>query len=298
MDKSHSFGSTDVALVALVTIWGANFAIVKSALSELTPLAFNALRFTGASMVTLILTWIIERDLAIARRDWGMLLVLGFLGDFLYQVLYIHGLARTRASNASLILSTVPIFVALIGTVTRSERIHRTNWIGIALSFVGIFVLLSASGTGVAVGGQTLTGDLLVLCATVLWAIYTTFSKRLMQRNSALKTTAWLMASTTPLLVLIAIPDLLSQDWHAVSLQSWLGLVYSAALAIAIGYVIWNAGVQRIGSARTSLYSYLVPLVAVVVAWAFLGESMQPLQALGAAGILLGVGMGRYRPRG
>jgi drug/metabolite transporter (DMT)-like permease len=67
--------------------------------------------------------------------------------------------------------------------------------------------------------------------------------------------------------------------------------------AIGIAYVVWNTAVHRLGSARTSLYSYLTPLVAVIVAWIFLGESMQPQQSLGAVGILLGVALGRYQPK-
>lgn len=295
--ESHAFGLVDAAQLALVVIWGANFTVVKSALAEMTPMAFNALRFGGASILTMILAWIIERDVLMPRRDWGLVLLLGFIGNFVYQILYIVGLARTQASNASLLLAMIPIFVALIATRTKSEKISGWNWSGILLSFVGILLLVTGSHSGIVMESQTLTGDLLVLSAAIVWALYTTLLKRLTQRNSVLKATAWVMLSGTPLLVVVGLPDLLSQDWQAVSLQSWLGLVYSAALAIAIGSVIWNVGVQRIGSARTSVYSYLVPLVAVAVAWISLGESMKPLQALGALGILLGVALGRYHPR-
>ena len=296
-DEPRSFGLVDLALLGLVIVWGVNFAVVKSALSEMTPLAFNALRFIGASLVTLILTWIVERDLSIARRDWRLLLVLSLFGNFAHQALFINGIARTSASNSSLILAAVPIFVALIGTLLRSEKLHGRNWIGILLSFIGIFLLVGSSGAGIGTSSQTLAGDLLVLCATILWAVYTTFSKGLMQRNSVLKVTTWMMVTNAPLMLLAALAELRAQDWRAISTQSWLGLLYSAVLAIGIGYVIWNTGVQRLGSARTAIHSYLTPLVTVVVAWIFLGESMQPLQVLGAVGILVGVALGRYRPR-
>jgi drug/metabolite transporter (DMT)-like permease len=296
--KPHSFGLVDLALLALVIIWGTNFVVVKSALSEIAPQAFNALRFGGAAFLSVILAWIVEKDLRIPRQDWQMVLLLGLIGTPVHQVTFILGLARTSASNASLILATAPIFVALIGTLTGSEKISSRNWIGVLLSFVGLFLLIGGSSSGLAIGSQTLTGDWLILVAAIIWAIYTILLKRLTQRNSALKITAWVMLSSIPLLVTVALPDLRSQDWQAISPQSWLGLLYSSALGIAIGYVIWNAGVQRLGSARTSVYQYLVPLVAVLVAWAFLGESMQPLQALGAAGILLGVALGRYQAKG
>ncbi len=296
INRPRRLGPTDLALLGLVTIWGANFTVVKSTLAELAPMAFNAIRLTGASTLTLLLTYLIEGNLSLVPHDRVQVLLLGLAGNGLYQILFIKGIALTRAGHASLILSSTPLFVALLGTVRRSESLVWRNWAGIALGLAGIFLLVT-SGSGFGLSSSTGTGDVLILAATIAWAVYTLFSRELTERNSVLKVTAWSLASSTPLNVLAAIPELRSQDWHAVSVQGWLGLLYSAVLAIGIGYVIWNTGVHRLGSARTSLYSYLTPLVAVMVAWIFLGESMQPLQALGAVGILLGVALGRYQPK-
>jgi len=296
--STRSIGWIDLALLAIVLIWGANYAIVKAALSDFKPLAFTSLRFAVAAVLTPTLAWIAERNLSIQRRDWTAVILLGLTGNVLYQFLFIRGLAQTRASNSSLILATVPVWVALIGTLRGSERIRSRNWVGIVLAFVGIFLLVSAGGGGIRVSMNTLVGDLLVLSATVVWAVYTVLARGVIQRNSPLKVTAWMLMSSLPWMLLFALPELRSQDWQAVSVQSWLGFGYSAVLAIALGYIVWNTGVQRLGSARTSVYNYLPPLVSVAVAWAFLGESMQPLQALGAVGILLGVVLGRDRPKG
>jgi drug/metabolite transporter (DMT)-like permease len=297
MDERHTVDIADVAMLVLVLIWGANHSVVKSALSEMGPLVFSALRYAGASVLLMFLVWIMERDLSVPRRDWGLLLLLSFLGNVMYQVLYVFGLSRTSASNASMMLSTSPIFVALIGTLTRSEKIYPRNWIGILLSFLGIFVLIARSGVSITIEAEWLAGNLMMLGSTVSWAAYTVLSKRLTEKDSVLKATAWMTVIATPQLGLVALPSFLSQDWQVVSRGSWLGLLFSAALAIAGGYVIWNISVQRLGSARTSAYSYLTPLVAVVVAWAFLGERMQPLQALGALAILVGVALARYRSK-
>jgi len=296
MKDSSSFGWMDVALLSMVVIWGVNFTVVKSALSEMTPLTYNAVRFGVASLLTLLLAWIVERDLSIARRDWPYVFLLSLIGNFLYEVLYINGLARSRAGNTSLILSTAPIFVAIIGTLTKQEKLRWQNWLGIFLSFLGLYVLVLGSGSGLGWGRETLLGGLLVLASASTWGLYTVLLKPLVQRYSPLKTTAWVMAVTTPLLILVAVPDMRQQNWAAVSTRSWLGLLFSSALAIAIAYVIWNTGVRRVGSARTAVYSYLTPLVSVAVAWIVLGEAMRPVQALGAIATVLGVALGRYRP--
>jgi drug/metabolite transporter (DMT)-like permease len=298
MRRSSSFGWIDIALLGMVIIWGINFTVVKSALSEMTPLAYNAVRFSAASLFTLVLAWVVERDLYIARRDWAYVFLLSLIGNFLYQSLYIQGLARSRAGNTSLILSTSPIFVAIIGTLTKQEKLRRLNWLGIFLSFLGLYFLVASSGSGLAWGSETMVGSLLILASASTWGLYTVLLRPLVQRYSATKATAAIMVATTPLLVLAAIPDMQQQDWGAVSAQSWLGLLYSAALAIGIAYVIWNTGVRRVGSARTAVYSYLTPLISVVVAWIFLGEAMRPGQIFGAVAIILGVALGRYRPSG
>jgi drug/metabolite transporter (DMT)-like permease len=296
MRKTFSFGWIDLALLGMVVIWGVNFTIVKSALSEMRPLAYNAVRFSEASLFILILAWMVERDLYIARRDWPYVFVLGLVGNFAYQMLYINGLARNTAGNTSLILATSPIFVGIIGTLTGQEKLRLWNWLGILVSFLGLYLLVSSSGSGLAWGSETVVGSLLVLGAASSWGLYTVLLQPLVRRYSAVKATAWIMVAATPLLVLAALPDMQQQNWGAVSLRSWLGLLYSAALAIGIAYIIWNTGVRRVGGARTAVYSYLTPLISVAVAWVFLGEAMRPVQIFGAAAIVLGVALGRYRP--
>jgi drug/metabolite transporter (DMT)-like permease len=267
--------------------------VVKYAVSELPPLAFNALRFGSASLLTLFLTWLVEKDLRVERRDWPLLLLMAFVYNSGYQVLFILGIARTRASNSSLILATTPIWVALLNMLTHSERLSRRSGMGILLSFAGLCLLIGGAGSGPSLSPQTLIGDVLLLVAALTWATHTVVVKRLTRRYSPLKITAWLLVFGTAPLVVLGLPDLVALDWGSISNKSWLGLAFSAVLAIALGYVIWNTSVERIGSTRTAVYSYLQPLFGVATAWVILGESMRPLQALGAVGILAGVALAR-----
>ncbi len=296
MESSRKPARTiELAMIALVLIWGSNFAIVKSAVQQIQPLAFNALRFSAASIVALSLTWLAERDLSLLPQDRLSVLLLGFLSNFVYQMFFINGIQRTRAGNSSLILAAVPIFVALINQIWGRERLRIQNWLGIALASVGIALLVSGGKSTVQWSSQTAIGDLLTLGATISWAVYTVLSRTIMSRNSPMRVTAWMMASATPWMVLVAIPDLQKQAWSSVSAQSWLGLVFSALLATGIGYFIWNTAVRQLGSARTSVYSFLPPLVAVVVAWILLGETIQMVQVLCGLLILCGVALGRQQ---
>jgi len=295
MERRQPFAAIDLALLLMIVLWAANISIIKASLSQLAPMAFNALRFGAASLITLFLTRGIEHDVSIPRKSWGWVAILGFVGHFCYQALFINGLARTTASNSALLLSTAPIFVALISTANGSERLAGWNWLGILLSFAGIGLLITGSGSRITLASKTLAGDLMTLSAAMCWAVNTSYSRRLIQQTSALRTTTWTMLVATPLMALAALPELRAQDWRAVTASAWMGLAYSSIFAIALGYVIWNTGVQRLGGARTSTYQYLTPLISVVLAWTFLGENLRPLQVIGAVGILAGVALGRYR---
>jgi len=101
--------------------------------------------------------------------------------------------------------------------------------------------------------------------------------------------TAWSMLAGTIPLVLIGIPDLQRQDWTAVPLLAWGALLYSAVLAVTVGYTLWYSSVQRVGNVRTAIFSNLTPVVATVFAWLMLGDALTPLQLLGAAVVLVGL---------
>ena len=280
------FSTIDIMLIGMSFVWGMNFSVVKAALTDLSPLSFNSLRFSLASLFILTFLWIIERDLSFHKEDVGRLVLLGLIGTTIYQLLFINGIARTTAGNSSVILATTPIFVALLSSFLGVERVERRVWYSVILSFIGILLIVQGAGRTLTLTDQSGIGDLLILAGTICWSTYTVLSKPLLQRYTPLKLTAWTMVMGTPLLVLVSIPSLKEQNWGSVSLQGWLGLVYSFCFAVAIGYVIWYTGVSRIGSARTALYENLITVIALAVAWLFLSERMTLLQIMGAVLVL------------
>jgi len=281
--SKNRFSVNDIMLIGMSLVWGINFSVVKIALTELSPLSFNSIRFVLASLFLLVLLWILERDLSFRRKDIGRLVLLGFIGHTLYQLCFISGIALTTAGESSLIYGTTPILVALLGSVLGVERVGRKIWQSVILSFIGIFLVVQGAGGTLIIRDSGWIGNLLILAATICWSTYTVLSKPLLQRYTPLKLTTLTMVVGTLPLVLVSIPSLNEQNWGSVSLQGWLCLTYSFCFAIAIGYVIWYTGVSRLGSARTALYENLIIIIALAVAWLFLHERMTPLQILGAA---------------
>jgi drug/metabolite transporter (DMT)-like permease len=237
--------------------------------------------------------------LRIARTDAGKVTALGIIGHGVYQIFFIEGLAHTTAANASLLMATAPIFVALLSALLQIEQVTPRRWAGIILSFVGIVLVTAGSGQRVQFGSSHLVGDLLVLGAAVMWASYTVMSKPLLARYSPLHLTTVSMIPGTATLALLGSPALLAQRWPSVEPAAWAGLAYSAIFAIVLAYLIWFTSVQRVGNARTAIYSNVIPLIASLLAWAVLREPFGVLQAVGGAVILTGLMLAQHngRPR-
>jgi drug/metabolite transporter (DMT)-like permease len=218
------------------------------------------------------------------------LALLGLIGHVLYQLCFIGGLARTSVANSSLMLAITPVVIAAMSAALGHERIGRAHWIGAAVSIAGIYLVV---GRGFHLGGAGLLGDALMFGAVVCWAIYTLGARPLMERHSPVAVTGLSMALGTLVYLPIVWPDVRAVNWSAVS--AWtLGLsVYSALFALCVAYTIWYVAVRQIGSARTSAYSNLIPVVAMASAVVFLGEPLDWRKVIGAAAVLAGVALTR-----
>jgi drug/metabolite transporter (DMT)-like permease len=289
----------------MVLIWGANYSIVKSALAEIDPQAFNAVRMTLATLLFLAVMAIARTrqpgqgghgvfytPAPFTRRDWWTLAWLGAVGHFAYQVLFIGGLARTSVANCSLIIATSPVVIAVGSAAIRKTPIGRAHWIGAAVSFAGIYLVV---GRGAGVGSR-LTGDLMTFAAVICWAIYTIGAEPLIERHSPVGVTGLSLVFGTMMFVPVMWPRLQSVDWRGLSPATIAAIVYAAIFAMGVAYTIWYTAVREIGSARTSVYSNLIPIVAMLTAVLFLGETLGSRQMIGAVLVLVGIALTRLGP--
>lgn len=277
----------------MTLIWGANFSVVKVAFAEIPELGFNTVRLLGASIIFLVALGM-TRTPKPSARDFVSLFLLSIVGQFLYQLCWMGGLARTSVANCSLILGCAPVAVALAASAAGHERVPRVHWAGALLSVFGVYLVV---GRGAALSQESVTGDLLTLAAVCCWAIYTVGSRALLTRLSPLAVTGYSMAFGTLLYTPLGVPDLVTLDWAAVSAAAWLALAFSSIFSLALAYLIWYTAVQKIGNIRTAIYSNMVPVVAMAIAAIWLGERFTPAKLSGAAAILGGVGLTRLGSR-
>jgi drug/metabolite transporter (DMT)-like permease len=271
----------------MALIWGVNIAVVKYGTNHLAPLAYNGVRVALAAVALLGIASAMKKPWP-GRRDVLTLMLLGVLGNGLYQLLFIEGVAHTRAGNAALVLAATPAFVALIGWLRGVERIGRRGMAGITISVLGIGLVVGGRAP-IGAGASTVFGDLLVLGGCLCWAAFTVLLKPFMVRIDGVQVSGLTMAGGSIPLLMVSAPAIASTSWPNVSMRVWGAIIFSGLGALVLAYLCWYRGVRVLGPTRASMYGNLQPLVALLFAWALLHEVPTVMQGLGAASIISGL---------
>lgn len=277
------------ALLLMAAIWGINFSVSKTALRNIPPLAFNALRFPMAALLIFV---VLRRKGPIPlpkKTDLPRVLALGLLGNFVYQLCFILGLNLTTPANASLLLAATPVVTALLSALFGHERVAPRVWVGVAATFVGIVLIVTGSVKSAGPEHVGLLGYMFLFGAVVTWAFYTVGGRAIVQARGPLVVTAWTLWVGTAALVAAGAPELLAMQWQVLTIGNWLALLYSGVLSIGFCYMIYYYGVSRLGATRTASYSNFVPVFALLSAWLWLGQTPTWPQLTGAVIIIGGI---------
>lgn len=288
------FGGLDLLLILVIAAWGTNLSVIKVASRDFPVHAFNSLRMMVAAVAFAAVVWrAAPADRRVERRDWARVVFLGLVGGTFYQLLFMNGVPRTSVANSGLIFGLSPVVISLLSAVSGHERLSWARWAGGALSVVGLYFVV---GLGASLSINSLVGDTYVFLAMLGWAVYSVASRPLLGRYSPTMLTAWTSIVAAPFYVLLTLPSSAGTDWSQISALSWFLMLWSATFCLVLAYVIWYTGVQRLGATRTSAYSNLIPIVAIAVAYLWLGEPVTVPQVIGAAAILAGVFLTRLSP--
>jgi len=273
----------------VVAIWALNLSLVKIALSEIPPLPYNGIRLLLAAAALLVWLLRTEKNLSLRRQDLPKIILLSFSGYALYQYLFISGIHLTTASNTAVIFGSAPIMISLLSSFFKHEKIKALGWLGIALGFAGIYLVISGRAGGFSISQQTWKGDLLLFIAVFLWAHYSVSSRPLLKIYSPLKFTAVTMGLGSLMFFPFSFSQLLRLPYASISVRAWLCMLYSGLGALSLALVLWFFSVRKVGNSQTAVYSNLQPLLAIVFAHWLLGEAITPTLLLGAVIVLVGI---------
>ena len=278
------------ALTLTALLWSSNFVIGRAVRGDVTPVTLNFLRWVLALAVLLPFT---VRDLRAHRatllRHWKLLALLGLTGIAAFQTLCYLALNTTTALNTILLLSLAPLAIVLVSWLAHGERVTRRQGAGLAISLAGAAVLVTHGEPATFAGLRVAAGDLWMLVAVALWAIYSVLVRRRPPTVPPLALHTCSVATGT----LWMLPAFVWQAAGGVALPTgagaWAAVAFIAVFSSAIAHALWVWGVAAIGPNRAGVFIHLMPLFGAVLAVAFLGEVVAPFHVAGTALVLGGV---------
>lgn len=289
-----------VALGLSTTLVGSYVALSKLLVLVFPVMLLAWLRFGIAALA--MLHWVRPDAGAtpLGRRDRGLLFLESFLGNFLFSVCMLYGVALTSALAAGVIMAAIPAAIALLSRVVLGERIRPRVGGAIALAVAGIAIMAWARAAPGAAAAESPWGYLLLLGAVACEACYVVIGKLLTAQLSSRRISAlinlWGLALVTP----FGLWQALSFDFRQVALGSWLLLVFYAVAASVVSVWLWMQGLRQVPSSQAGVFMVLLPVSAAAVGGLWLGEAFGAahLLALGLAvvGLLLATWPERTTP--
>jgi drug/metabolite transporter (DMT)-like permease len=287
--KSKSPRAIAAALIAVI-VWGASFVATKISLRYLLPDTVVWMRF-AIGVFILGITVLVQGEFHLPeRKDWMYLGLLGFLGITLHQWLQSTALVSARATTTGWIVSTSPIFIALLGWITLKEGLRLLEWSGIFLSAFGVLLVVTRGDfSRLATGVFGNVGDLLILVSAINWAVFSVLSRRGLKKYPAtsmmfhVMTIGWILSS-----ILFFIRGGLTQI-RAIPWDGWAAIIFLGVFCSGLAYILWYNALKTLPAAQTGAFLYLEPIVTVGVASVILKEDVNLIMLLGGALILAGV---------
>ncbi|MCB9263554.1 MAG: DMT family transporter [Lewinellaceae bacterium] len=278
-----------IALFLVALIYGANYTIAKEVMDGgyLSPLAFILLRVISA----VVLFWLFHLALVrerVARADFGRLILCGLFGVALNQMFFFAGLHWTRPINASLIMTTTPVLVLAASAILIGERITGRKVVGIVLGAAGA-ILLIAYGQQVSFSGQGFWGDLLVFLNATSFGIYLVLVKKLMAKYHPVTVVKWVFTFGALFVIPFGGPGLMAADWARFTPGIWMAVLYVLLCTTFLAYLFNAYALSVVNPSIVSIYIYLQPLLATLIAVSFGRDELTPLKLLAAVLIFSGV---------
>ena len=285
-------------LVLATLFWAGNFTFGRVLSEALPPFGINLIRWSIACVVLVPLT--LAREGRILRTPpglWPALLVMSIAGVLLFQALVYLALRFTTSTNAALIAATTPIMTLLIAAAVGADRLTGRRVIGAVLSLGGVAWIVSQGSLGALLGLSVNRGDLIMVLAAFLWALYTVLSQRVLRTLSPLATTTTTALLALPFLALTGGYELMTRPIGTITPVVVFGLLYVGIVASVAAFLCWNGGIRGVGAARGAVFLNLIPAFTASMAVPLLGERLGVAQLLGGLLIISGVTLVYHRAK-
>lgn len=277
-----------ILVIVAVLFWGVSFISTKVLLQELPPVSIAFFR-QFIALVPLSVMFIKKKAyFRLSVKTVLHMAIASMFGIVLYFVFENSGLKYISASEASILVATIPIFTLLMDTLVYRQKLDFRTLCLIIGSWVGVYLVIGGNDPS-KTGSNTLKGSLMVFGAMVSWIVFTLISKRLSQQYDSLQMTFAQTLLSIPLFIPFVIQE--TANWQRFSALAFAHLVFLGVFCSAVAYVFFLNGIAVLGPGIASSYLNLIPLVTMIVGAVFLGDKLTPIQFAGAIIILVSLGL-------
>jgi drug/metabolite transporter (DMT)-like permease len=206
-------------------------------------------------------------------KEWGYFALLGFLGITFHQWLQSNGLKTSEAGTTAWIVSTTPVFMALLGWFLLRERLGWIKSIGILSAFAGVLLVVSKGNFhSVSIGSFGAPGDILILISAVNWAVFSALSRRGLRSHPASLMMFYVMSFGWLFTSFLFLAAKGFTEIGNLTFRGWLGVAFLGIFCSGLAYIAWYDALKALTTAQTGVFLYIEPFVAVVVAFFFWGS--------------------------
>jgi drug/metabolite transporter (DMT)-like permease len=284
---------TDVAALTAalvtVTLWGSAFVGIRAAGDTLSPGAIALGRLLVCSAIFGVVA-VVRQERLPERRDLVPIAIYGVLWLGVYSVALNAAEQRVDAGTAAMLISTGPILIAILAGLVLHEGFPPRLFAGCAVAFAGCAMIGVATTEPGARGG---VGVALCIGAAIAYAVAVIVQKSVLARVTPFQVT-WLGCLAATIACLPFAPTLFDEATTA-GAEAIAWVVYLGVFPTALGFATWTFALRRTSAGRMAAITYLIPVVAILLGWALLGETPPWLAAVGGALCIAGVYAARRR---
>ena len=273
------------ALFAVNLLFAINYIVSKLGMASFDPFTFAYLRVVGAAI--LMNLWSTAAMPPLSRADFKRVVLYSLLGVVINQSMFLAGLALTSAHVAAILITAVPVFTLGAAMLFKEERVTAMKIAGIALAAAGALTVVGGEGFGGAT--KSLLGDLFIIGNSLSYALFLVLSKPDMARLSPRRVVARMFAIAAVLMLPIAAVPMLRLHWRAIPPSAWASLAFVIAGPTIAAYLLNAWALAHTDSSLVAAYTYLQPVMTVVLAAMFLGERIRAAAIV--AGVLIFAGV-------
>jgi drug/metabolite transporter (DMT)-like permease len=278
----------ELVMSGTILLMGSSYPIAKQVLITLSPLLFSGSRYVIAGLFLLAMLVVMRQPLALSRRDWLPMLLLSVVGVGVFQATWGWGMARTAPSIGSIVMTTTTAFSAILAWIG-GRRLPALGWLGIAIAFAGVVIVVNNSLSGLTLQLGNLSGALFWLLSAFAWALYVDRCVPYNARLGNLRVIAWTTLIGGVLLSLLSLGFDSPSEFGRLTATQWGYWLYTAIFPVGVAFLGLSFAFERLGVSRTMVYMYLMPVAAVALSAVFFGDPLTPARVLGGLIVLLGV---------